>query len=94
MLGHHAIDQVRELADRMRDLQNSLICNDCRQQLEARAAHELTQGIGHGAIMRDGDVIRVTVCADCAQRIRAFRRAFLQFGIDVAPWEPDEADEG
>ena len=94
MLGHHAIDQVRELADRIRDLQNSLTCDDCRHQLEARAAHELTQGIGHGAIVRDGDVIRVTVCAGCAQRMRAFRHAFLEFGIDVAPWEPEDADNG
>lgn len=94
MSDHPAIDQVRELADQIRDLQNSLTCDDCRRQLEARAAHELTQAIGHGAIMRDGDVIRVTLCADCAQRTRAFHRAFLEFGIDVAPWEPDEADKG
>jgi hypothetical protein len=92
MSGSPAIGQVRELADRIRDLQNSLICDDCRRQLETRAAHELTQAIGYGATMREGDVIRVTLCADCAGRMQAFRRGFLEFGIDVAPWEPEDAD--
>jgi hypothetical protein len=94
MSEHPAIDQVRELADRIRDLQNSLICEECRRRLAELAAHELTQAIGHGKTVRDADVVRVTFCANCAEQAHAFRRAFLEFGIGVAPWEADDGDSG
>lgn len=94
MSDHPAIDQVRELADRIRDLQSSLICEECRRRLAELAAHELTQAIGHAKTIRDADVIRVTLCATCVEQFHASRRAFLAFGIDVAPWEADAGYAG